>query len=149
MLGECEAGTRPCVFCNINYSRRALPLAGRGGAQREGGMSPLTSKLREGHHQGEGPCGRSAERLWGQGRGPPAWSGCGREGAGNPLIAIHGSSVTDQTTPGKHRLCRWCRGMNIHTSWRKAWLLVSSQKMPSHAHPQLLCTRLPTVVRLV
>jgi len=51
MLGECEAGTRPCVFCNINYSRRALPLAGRGGAQREGGMprSPLS-------------CGRDATR---------------------------------------------------------------------------------------
>lgn len=46
MFGECEAGTRPCAFCNINYSRRALPLAGRGGAQREGGMpgSPLSCR---------------------------------------------------------------------------------------------------------
>lgn len=57
MLGECEAGTRPCVFCNINYSRRALPLAGRGGAQREGGMprSPLSCRsdtARERDHVG-------------------------------------------------------------------------------------------------
>lgn len=36
MFGECEAGARPCVFCNINYSRRRLLLAALGGAQREG-----------------------------------------------------------------------------------------------------------------
>ena len=46
MFGECEAGTRPCVFCNIHYSRRTLLLAGLGGTQKEGRItcSPLSCR---------------------------------------------------------------------------------------------------------
>lgn len=46
MFGECEAGTRPRVFCNINHSWRPLLLAGLGGTQLEGSItrSPLSCR---------------------------------------------------------------------------------------------------------
>lgn len=62
MFGECEAGIRPCVFCNINYSRRPLLLTGLGGARKEGIItsSPLSCR----HNTlGEGLCGWSEDRL--------------------------------------------------------------------------------------
>lgn len=46
MFRECEAGTQPCVFCNINYSWRTLLLVGLGGTQKEGSItsSPLSCR---------------------------------------------------------------------------------------------------------
>ena len=46
MFRECEAGTQPCVFCNINYSGRTLLLAGLEGNEILGGVtsSPLFYK---------------------------------------------------------------------------------------------------------
>lgn len=74
MFGECEAGTRPCIFCNINYSRRPLLLTELEGARKEGIItsSPLSCGS---NTPGEGPCGWSEDRLKGHRRGRPPGRG--------------------------------------------------------------------------
>lgn len=74
MFGECEAGTWPCVFCNINYSRRLQLFTGLGGARKEGIITGSPPRC-GGNGPREGLCGWSHDRLQGHRRGRPGGRG--------------------------------------------------------------------------
>lgn len=160
MFGECEAGTRPCVFCNINYSRRPAAACWAGRHSERGTYHPLTSKLQEWRQEGEKLNGWSWERLKERGRGHLAWRG--RSGKSR-----------DKERAGNQHNCCWplpCHWLNRHPRHtycvdaacmemnRLRWHLweagiitsfVPGNFIPVHTLNFFPRTRLPTVVRLL